>query len=70
MKIEMDDVKPENFVDRWPGEFRVFSHFEMALGIPHVLLLGGGEPHPYEDYLMRRSIHENRNGRCKTRTFL
>lgn len=20
MKIEMDDVKPENFVDRWPGE--------------------------------------------------
>ena len=39
MKMEIGNTKPENFVDRWPGEFRVFSHFEMALGIPHALFL-------------------------------
>jgi flavin reductase (DIM6/NTAB) family NADH-FMN oxidoreductase RutF len=39
MKIEISDVKPENFVERWPGEFNIFSHFEMALGIPHTLFL-------------------------------
>ncbi len=39
MKIEIGDVKPENFQDRWPGEFRLFSHYEMALGIPHTLFL-------------------------------
>ena len=35
MKIEIGDKKPDNFKDRWPGEFHIFSHFEMALGIPH-----------------------------------
>jgi flavin reductase (DIM6/NTAB) family NADH-FMN oxidoreductase RutF len=39
MKIEIGDVKPDNFEDRWPGEFDVFSHYEMALGIPHALFL-------------------------------
>jgi len=39
MKIEIGDTKPDNFMDRWPGEFRIFSHFEMALGIPHSLFL-------------------------------
>ncbi len=39
MKIEIGSTKPENFIDRWPGEFRIFSHFEMALGIPHSLFL-------------------------------
>jgi flavin reductase (DIM6/NTAB) family NADH-FMN oxidoreductase RutF len=39
MKIEIGDTKPDNFIDRWPGEFRIFSHFEMALGIPHSLFL-------------------------------
>ncbi|MFH1523626.1 MAG: flavin reductase [Chloroflexota bacterium] len=39
MKIEIGDKKPDNFIDRWPGEFRIFSHFEMALGIPHSLFL-------------------------------
>jgi flavin reductase (DIM6/NTAB) family NADH-FMN oxidoreductase RutF len=39
MKIEIGDSKPDNFIDRWPGEFRIFSHFEMALGIPHSLFL-------------------------------
>jgi flavin reductase (DIM6/NTAB) family NADH-FMN oxidoreductase RutF len=38
-KIEIPDIKPDNFIDRWPGEFTVFSHFEMALGIPHSLFL-------------------------------
>jgi flavin reductase (DIM6/NTAB) family NADH-FMN oxidoreductase RutF len=39
MKIEIGNTKPDNFTDRWPGEFRIFSHFEMALGIPHSLFL-------------------------------
>ncbi|HCS40240.1 MAG TPA: hypothetical protein DIW44_11745 [Anaerolineaceae bacterium] len=39
MKIKIGGTKPDNFVDRWPGEFEIFSHFEMALGIPHALFL-------------------------------
>jgi flavin reductase (DIM6/NTAB) family NADH-FMN oxidoreductase RutF len=39
VKIEISDIKPDNFTERWPGEFRIFSHFEMALGIPHALFL-------------------------------
>jgi flavin reductase (DIM6/NTAB) family NADH-FMN oxidoreductase RutF len=39
MKIEIGCIKPDNFMDRWPGEFTIFSHFEMALGIPHSLFL-------------------------------
>jgi len=39
MKIEIGSSKPDNFIDRWDGEFRIFSHFEMALGIPHSLFL-------------------------------
>jgi flavin reductase (DIM6/NTAB) family NADH-FMN oxidoreductase RutF len=39
MKIEIGSTKPDNFVDRWQGEFEIFSHFEMALGIPHTLFL-------------------------------
>lgn len=39
MKIEIGDVKPDNFQDRFPDEFIVFSHFEIALGIPHSLFL-------------------------------
>ena len=39
MKIEIPNGKPENFQDRWPGEFKIFSHYEMALGIPHTLFL-------------------------------
>jgi flavin reductase (DIM6/NTAB) family NADH-FMN oxidoreductase RutF len=39
VKIEIGNMKPENFKDRWPGEFNIFSHFEMALGIPHALFM-------------------------------
>jgi len=39
MKIEIGCTKPDNFIDRWPGEFHIFSHFEIALGIPHSLFL-------------------------------
>jgi flavin reductase (DIM6/NTAB) family NADH-FMN oxidoreductase RutF len=39
MKIEIGDLKPDNFQDRFPDEFSVFSHFEIALGIPHSLFL-------------------------------
>jgi len=30
MNIEIGNTRPDNFIDRWPGEFRMFSHFEMA----------------------------------------
>ncbi len=39
MKIEIGASRPSNFIDRWPGEFEVFSHYEVALGIPHALFL-------------------------------
>jgi len=39
MKIEICDTRPNHFQDRFPGEFTVFSHFEIALGIPHALFL-------------------------------
>ncbi|NSW52613.1 MAG: flavin reductase [Anaerolineae bacterium] len=39
MKTEISNQQPGNFVERWPGEFEVFSHYEMALGIPHALFL-------------------------------
>jgi flavin reductase (DIM6/NTAB) family NADH-FMN oxidoreductase RutF len=39
VKLEISDIRPDNFIDRWPGEFEVFSHYEMALGIPHALFL-------------------------------
>jgi len=39
VKVEIGSAKPDNFVDRWPGEFNIFSHFEVALGIPHSLFL-------------------------------
>ncbi len=39
MKIEFGSTKPDNFIERWPGEFEIFSHFEMALGIPHALFM-------------------------------
>jgi flavin reductase (DIM6/NTAB) family NADH-FMN oxidoreductase RutF len=39
LKTEIGRLKPDNFIDRWPGEFEIFSHFEMALGIPHSLFL-------------------------------
>ena len=39
MKMEIGDKKPNYFIDRWPGEFRKFPHFEMASGIPHSLFL-------------------------------
>lgn len=31
MKIEIGNTKPENFFDRWPGEFNIFSHFVLLL---------------------------------------
>jgi flavin reductase (DIM6/NTAB) family NADH-FMN oxidoreductase RutF len=39
MKIEIGNTRPENFIDRWPGQYNIFSHFEIALGIPHALFL-------------------------------
>jgi len=39
MKIEIGDHRPENSIEKWPGEFEVFSHYELTLGIPHSLFL-------------------------------
>jgi flavin reductase (DIM6/NTAB) family NADH-FMN oxidoreductase RutF len=39
MKIEIGDSRPNNSIERWPGEFEVFSHYETTLGIPHSLFL-------------------------------
>jgi flavin reductase (DIM6/NTAB) family NADH-FMN oxidoreductase RutF len=39
MKIEVNDLRPNNSLETWPGEFDVFSRYEMLLGIPHALFL-------------------------------
>jgi flavin reductase (DIM6/NTAB) family NADH-FMN oxidoreductase RutF len=39
MKIELSDSRPGNSIEKWPGEFEVFSHYETTLGIPHSLFL-------------------------------
>jgi flavin reductase (DIM6/NTAB) family NADH-FMN oxidoreductase RutF len=39
MKIELSDSRPSNSIESWPGEFDVFSRYEMLLGIPHALFL-------------------------------
>jgi flavin reductase (DIM6/NTAB) family NADH-FMN oxidoreductase RutF len=39
MKIEMGESRPGNSIEKWPGEFEVFSHYETTLGIPHSLFL-------------------------------
>lgn len=39
MKIELNDNRPSSSVEQWPGEFEVFSRYEMLLGIPHALFL-------------------------------
>lgn len=39
MKIEIDERKPESFQEDWPGQWEVFSHFEMASGVPSVLFM-------------------------------
>lgn len=37
MKIEIGNSLPENFKEFWPGQYDVFSHYEYACSIPHVL---------------------------------
>jgi flavin reductase (DIM6/NTAB) family NADH-FMN oxidoreductase RutF len=37
MKIEIGNTLPENFKEYWPGQYKMFSHFEYACSIPHVL---------------------------------
>jgi flavin reductase (DIM6/NTAB) family NADH-FMN oxidoreductase RutF len=39
MKIEMGTSRPGISIEKWPGEFEVFSHYETSLGIPHSLFL-------------------------------
>ena len=37
MRIEIGAQKPENFIEGWEGQYSLFSHFEFACGIPHLL---------------------------------
>ena len=37
MKIEIGAKKPDNFTSYWDGQYDIFSHFEYACGIPHLL---------------------------------
>jgi flavin reductase (DIM6/NTAB) family NADH-FMN oxidoreductase RutF len=39
MKIEISPDRPSDSIEKWPGEFEVFSHYETTLGIPHSLFL-------------------------------
>jgi len=39
MKIEIPNKIPDHFKEYWPGYYDYFSHYEEALGIPHVLFL-------------------------------
>jgi flavin reductase (DIM6/NTAB) family NADH-FMN oxidoreductase RutF len=37
MKIEIGEARPGYFKEYWPLQYEIFSHFEFAAGIPHVL---------------------------------
>ena len=39
MKVEIGSRRPEAFKEYWPGQYELFSHFEYACGIPHVLFV-------------------------------
>lgn len=39
MKIEIDNKKPDSFMEKWPGQYDLFSHFEFIGGIPSVMFL-------------------------------
>lgn len=39
MKIEIKNEKPESFIDAWPGQFDIFSHYEFTSGVPSVLFM-------------------------------
>jgi len=37
MKYEIGTEIPKNFTSSWPGQYQMFSHYEYACGIPHLL---------------------------------
>ena len=37
MRLEMNEIRPANFKEYWPGQYDIFSHLEYACGIPSVL---------------------------------
>jgi flavin reductase (DIM6/NTAB) family NADH-FMN oxidoreductase RutF len=39
MKIEIDETRPAHFKEYWPGQYKIFSHFEFASGVPSVLFM-------------------------------
>ncbi len=39
MKINIGRTKPETYKEDWPGQYKFFSHYEYAAGIPQVLFI-------------------------------
>jgi flavin reductase (DIM6/NTAB) family NADH-FMN oxidoreductase RutF len=39
MKIEICDRTPEHFKEYWPGQYKIFSHYEYVAGVPSVLFM-------------------------------
>lgn len=39
MKIEIGSSKPEKYKEYWPGQYKVFSHFEYIAGVPQPLFV-------------------------------
>lgn len=37
MKIEIGEARPAHFIEYWPMQYELFSHFEFAAGIPKML---------------------------------
>lgn len=39
MKTEIGETRPDNYKEDWPGQYDVFSHFEMVSGVPSVVCM-------------------------------
>lgn len=39
MKVEINETKPAHFTESWPGQYRIFSHYECVCGVPSVMFL-------------------------------
>ena len=39
MKIEIGNKKPEYFMESWPGQYDIFSHYEFTSGVPSVVFM-------------------------------
>jgi flavin reductase (DIM6/NTAB) family NADH-FMN oxidoreductase RutF len=39
MKIEISDKKPTDYKEYWPGQYKIFSHYEYVAGVPSILFM-------------------------------